>query len=82
MNIIFILCIIIAVVIAVTRVLLGVMEDRDRASGRMIDHNEYTMSGLLKMMAKDRIKAIRAWFAKRKTAKQQRESHGREEKEN
>lgn len=46
--------IITAAIIAITRVALSVMRDRDEAAGHMVDPSEYKISGLLRLMIKDK----------------------------
>jgi Trm5-related predicted tRNA methylase len=46
-------CIICAFIIVVTRLILEIMEERDRARGCMINPDEYKISGLLKLIWKD-----------------------------
>lgn len=45
--------IILAIVIAVVRVILSVMEEKDRANGMAVDPNEYKMSYLVKQVLRD-----------------------------
>lgn len=69
-----VISIIIAVVIAIVRVILSTMEDRDRAGGVPTNHDEYTMSGLLKLMLKERRMAFREW---RQNRKRKRKRHSK-----
>lgn len=59
-------CIICAFIIVVTRLILELMEERDRARGYMINPDEYKISGLLKLIWKDFKDNIREIFLKAK----------------
>lgn len=57
-------CITAAMIIVVTGIILGIMEERDRAKGYIINPEEYRFGGLLWIMVKERISGIAAFIKK------------------
>ena len=53
-------CVTVAAVIVITDLVLGWMEEHDRARGMPIAHEEYTLWGLTKIMAKDAFRGLKA----------------------
>lgn len=59
-----IFCIICAFIIVITRLILELMEERDRARGYMINPDEYKISGLLKLIWEDFKDSVKEKFLK------------------
>ena len=61
-----IFAIITAVVIVAVRLILNVMEERDRAKGMAVSHEEYKMSYILKTIIRERWNGIKNFLKKKK----------------
>lgn len=58
--------IIIAVIIVTTRIILAVLEEKDRAKGMIINKKEYKMSGLLGIICSEHIQSIKNFFKQKR----------------
>ena len=76
-------CITVAAVIVITDLVLGWMEERDRARGMPIAHEEYTLWGLTKIIAKDALRGLkeRASALRRHLTHEERERREKDEGE-
>lgn len=62
MDNIEVFCIITALVIVVTRLILSYMEEKDRSKGLPINPEEYKIGGLLKLIFKDLVLGVKNLF--------------------
>ena len=66
MTYVGVFCFIVAFIIVVTKLVLEFMEEKDRRNGMIINRDEYRMGGLIKILWKERVAAIKNFFKRNK----------------